>query len=50
MDELNSMGVEDVGVVVGYLSGKAKGEEKVIQRNKRLKGGSGSSTEANKDR
>lgn len=49
ISELNAMGFEDVGVIVGYMSGRAKGEAKAAERNKRLQGGGKASTQQSKE-
>jgi hypothetical protein len=34
-DEIDSLGVEEVGKIIGYWSGKSKGEAKLRQRQKK---------------
>jgi predicted Zn-dependent protease with MMP-like domain len=41
MAEIDQMGLEDIGVIIGYFAGKALGEEKLAKMSKKRSSKSG---------
>ena len=39
LEEIDALGMEDLGQIIAYWSGKAKGDETVSSRNRRYTGG-----------